>query len=153
MEAPTAGSVVLAGVLLKMGTYGFVRFLLPIVPKATMELMPWFMGLALIGVIYGALVAMIQKDMKKLVAYSSVSHLGLCMIGLFAMNPNGITGGMFQMINHGISTSALVPPGGHRLRAPAHPHDRGVRRAVQDHAGLRHRVHDHDHEQHRPARA
>ncbi len=107
VEAPTAGSVVLAGVLLKMGTYGFVRFLLPIVPKATVELMPWFMGLALTGVIYGALVAMIQKDMKKLVAYSSVSHLGLCMIGLFAMNPNGITGGMFQMINHGISTSAL----------------------------------------------
>ena len=107
VEAPTAGSVVLAGVLLKMGTYGFVRFLLPIVPRATMELMPWFMGLALIGVIYGALVAMIQKDMKKLVAYSSVSHLGLCMIGLFAMNPNGITGGMFQMLNHGISTSTL----------------------------------------------
>jgi NADH-quinone oxidoreductase subunit M len=107
VEAPTAGSVILAGILLKMGTYGFVRFLLPIAPKATMELMPWFMGLALIGVIYGALVAMIQKDMKKLVAYSSVSHLGLCMLGLFAMNPNGITGGIFQMINHGISTSAL----------------------------------------------
>jgi len=99
--------VVLAGVLLKMGTYGYVRFLLPIAPKATMELMPWFMGLALIGVIYGALVAMIQKDMKKLVAYSSVSHLGLCMLGLFAMNPNGITGGILQMLNHGISTSAL----------------------------------------------
>jgi NADH-quinone oxidoreductase subunit M len=107
VEAPTAGSVILAGVLLKMGTYGFIRFLLPIAPKATMELMPWFMGLALIGVIYGALVAMIQKDMKKLVAYSSVSHLGLCMIGLFAMNPNGITGGILQMLNHGISTSAL----------------------------------------------
>jgi NADH-quinone oxidoreductase subunit M len=107
VEAPTAGSVVLAGVLLKMGTYGFIRFLLPIAPKATMELMPWFMGLALIGVIYGALVAMIQKDMKKLVAYSSVSHLGLCMVGLFAMNPNGITGGILQMLNHGISTSAL----------------------------------------------
>jgi NADH-quinone oxidoreductase subunit M len=90
-----------------MGTYGFVRFLLPIAPKATMELMPWFMGLALIGVIYGALVAMVQKDMKKLVAYSSVSHLGLCMVGLFAMNPNGITGGILQMLNHGISTSAL----------------------------------------------
>jgi len=107
VEAPTAGSVILAGILLKMGTYGFVRFLLPIAPRATMELMPWFMGLALIGIIYGALVAMIQKDMKKLVAYSSVSHLGLCMLGLFALNPNGITGGIFQMINHGISTSAL----------------------------------------------
>jgi len=106
-EAPTAGSVILAGILLKMGTYGFLRFLLPIAPKATRELLPWFMGLALIGVIYGALVAMIQKDMKKLVAYSSVSHLGLCMLGLFALNPNGITGGIFQMLNHGISTSAL----------------------------------------------
>jgi NADH-quinone oxidoreductase subunit M len=107
VEAPTAGSVVLAGVLLKMGTYGFLRFLLPIAPSATKELMPWFMTLALIGVIYGALVAMIQKDMKKLVAYSSVSHLGLCMLGLFALNPNGITGGILQMLNHGISTSAL----------------------------------------------
>ena len=107
VEAPTAGSVVLAGVLLKMGTYGFLRFLLPIAPDATKELMPWFMTLALIGVIYGALVAMIQKDMKKLVAYSSVSHLGLCMLGLFALNPNGITGGILQMLNHGISTSAL----------------------------------------------
>ena len=107
VEAPTAGSVILAGVLLKMGTYGFLRFLLPITPKATVELMPWFMGLALIGVIYGALIAMIQKDMKKLVAYSSVSHLGLCMIGLFSLNPNGIMGSIFQMINHGISTSAL----------------------------------------------
>jgi len=107
VEAPTAGSVVLAGVLLKMGTYGFLRFLLPVAPDATKELMPWFMGLALIGVIYGALVAMIQKDMKKLVAYSSVSHLGLCMLGIFALNPNGITGGILQMLNHGISTSAL----------------------------------------------
>ncbi len=107
VQAPTAGSVILAGVLLKMGTYGFVRFLLPIAPDATKQLMPWFLALTLIGIIYGALVAMIQKDMKKLVAYSSVSHLGLCMLGIFALNPNGILGGMFQMINHGISTSAL----------------------------------------------
>jgi NADH-quinone oxidoreductase subunit M len=107
VQAPTAGSVILAGILLKMGTYGFVRFLLPIAPDATRALMPWFLGLALIGVIYGALVAMIQPDMKKLVAYSSVSHLGLCMLGLFALNPNGIMGGMFQMVNHGISTSGL----------------------------------------------
>ncbi len=107
VQAPTAGSVILAGILLKMGTYGFVRFLLPIVPDATKTLMPYFLTLTIIGIIYGALVAMIQKDMKKLVAYSSVSHLALCMLGLFAMNPNGIMGGMFQMINHGISTSAL----------------------------------------------
>jgi NADH-quinone oxidoreductase subunit M len=107
VQAPTAGSVILAGILLKMGTYGFVRFLMPIFPNALEILMPWFLGLAIIGIVYGALVAMIQKDMKKLVAYSSVSHLGMCMLGLFALNPNGIMGGMFQMINHGISTSGL----------------------------------------------
>jgi NADH-quinone oxidoreductase subunit M len=107
VQAPTAGSVILAAILLKMGTYGFVRFLLPIMPTATKDLMPWFLGLSLIGIIYGALVAMIQKDMKKLVAYSSVSHLGLCMLGLFALNPYGIKGGLFQMLNHGISTSGL----------------------------------------------
>nr|WP_320133143.1 NADH-quinone oxidoreductase subunit M [uncultured Holophaga sp.] len=107
VQAPTAGSVILAGILLKMGTYGFIRFLLPIVPDATRTLLPWFLTLTLIGLIYGALVAMIQKDMKKLVAYSSVSHLGLCMLGIFAMNPNGLQGAMFQMINHGISTSGL----------------------------------------------
>jgi NADH-quinone oxidoreductase subunit M len=107
VQAPTAGSVILAAILLKMGTYGFVRFLLPILPGATKDLMPWFLALALIGIIYGALVAMIQKDMKKLVAYSSVSHLGLCMLGLFALNPYGIKGGLFQMLNHGISTSGL----------------------------------------------
>jgi NADH-quinone oxidoreductase subunit M len=107
VQAPTAGSVILAAILLKMGTYGFVRFLLPILPGATKDLMPWFLTLALIGIIYGALVAMIQKDMKKLVAYSSVSHLGLCMLGLFALNPYGIKGGLLQMINHGISTSGL----------------------------------------------
>jgi NADH-quinone oxidoreductase subunit M len=107
VQAPTAGSVILAAILLKMGTYGFVRFLLPIMPTATKDLMPWFIALSLIGIIYGALVAMIQKDMKKLVAYSSVSHLGLCMLGLFALNPYGIKGGLFQMLNHGISTSGL----------------------------------------------
>ncbi len=107
VEAPTAGSVILAGVLLKMGTYGFLRFLLPILPDATKDLLPYFVFLAIVGIIYGALVALIQKDMKKLVAYSSVSHLGLCMLGLFALNPNGINGSIIQMINHGISTGAL----------------------------------------------
>lgn len=107
VQAPTAGSVILAGILLKMGTYGFVRFLLPILPDVTKTLMPFFLTLTITGLIYGALVAMIQKDMKKLVAYSSVSHLALCMLGVFSMNPNGIMGGMLQMINHGISTSAL----------------------------------------------
>ena len=107
VEAPTAGSVILAGVLLKMGTYGFLRFLLPIFPDATKALLPYFVFLAIVGIIYGALVALIQKDMKKLVAYSSVSHLGMCMLGLFALNPNGINGSIIQMINHGISTGAL----------------------------------------------
>ncbi len=107
VEAPTAGSVILAGVLLKMGTYGFLRFLLPIFPEATKALLPYFVFLAIVGIIYGALVALIQKDMKKLVAYSSVSHLGMCMLGLFALNPNGINGSIIQMINHGISTGAL----------------------------------------------
>ena len=107
VQAPTAGSVILAGILLKMGTYGFLRFLLPIAPDATRLLLPWFLALTLIGIVYGALVAMIQKDFKKLVAYSSVSHLAMCMLGLFALNPNGIMGGILQMLNHGISTSAL----------------------------------------------
>jgi NADH-quinone oxidoreductase subunit M len=106
-EAPTAGSVILAAVLLKMGTYGFVRFSLPILPEATMSLLPWLLLLSAIGIIYGALVAMMQKDMKKLVAYSSVSHLGFCMLGVFIVTPVALEGGILQMINHGISTGAL----------------------------------------------
>ncbi len=107
VEAPTAGSVILAGVLLKMGTYGFVRFSLPIVPEGTLKWMGWVAALSLIGIVYGALVAMAQKDMKKLVAYSSVSHMGFVMIGLFALNVAGLRGGILQMINHGLSTGAL----------------------------------------------
>jgi NADH-quinone oxidoreductase subunit M len=106
-EAPTAGSVILAGVLLKMGTYGFVRFSLPMMPDATRAFLPWLLGLSVIGVIYGALVAMAQPDWKKLVAYSSVSHLGFTMVGVFALNTDGLRGGVLQMINHGISTGAL----------------------------------------------
>jgi NADH-quinone oxidoreductase subunit M len=107
VEAPTAGSAVLAGVLLKLGTYGYVRFAMPLFPQATVDLTPIFFGLAIVGIIYGALVAMVQKDVKKLVAYSSVSHLGFVMLGLFALNLQGIEGGMLQMVNHGISTGAL----------------------------------------------
>ena len=107
VEAPTAGSVLLAGVLLKMGTYGFLRFSLPILPDATRRFLPWMLGLSVAGVIYGAMVAMVQKDWKKLVAYSSVSHLGLCMLGIFTLNTQGITGGVLQLVNHGISTGAL----------------------------------------------
>jgi NADH-quinone oxidoreductase subunit M len=107
VEAPTAGSVILAGVLLKMGTYGFVRFSLPMFPWATMYFMKPLLILALIGIIYGALVAMMQKDMKSLVAYSSVSHLGFVMLGVFAATPMSLQGGVLQMLNHGISTGAL----------------------------------------------
>ncbi len=107
VEAPTAGSVILAGILLKMGTYGFVRFSLPILPQATWDLLPWMVALSIVGIIYGALVAMAQKDMKKLVAYSSVSHLGFVMLGIFALNSAGLNGGILQMINHGLSTGAL----------------------------------------------
>ena len=107
VEAPTPGSVILAGVMLKMGTYGFLRFSIPIFPQAT-EHWSWvFLLMGVIGIIYGALVAMVQPDMKKLVAYSSVSHMGYILIGLFAMNEAGVTGGLYQMLNHGVSTGAL----------------------------------------------
>ncbi|MBI5177701.1 MAG: NADH-quinone oxidoreductase subunit M [Nitrospinae bacterium] len=107
VEAPTAGSVILAGVLLKMGTYGFLRFSLPLFPEAAQAAAWWISWLALIGIVYGALVAMVQEDIKKLVAYSSVSHLGFVVLGTFAFNLRGIEGGVMQMINHGISTGAL----------------------------------------------
>jgi len=115
VEAPTAGSVILAGVLLKMGTYGFVRFSLPFFPQVlssperflNMTTRGWMVGLSIVGIIYGALVSLMQKDMKKLVAYSSVSHLGFCTLGIFALNPAGLSGSVLQQINHGISTGAL----------------------------------------------
>ncbi len=107
VEAPTAGSVILAGVLLKMGTYGFLRFNMPLFPEAARTAAPWIALLAVIGIIYGAWVSFAQKDVKKLVAYSSVSHLGFVMLGLFALNSQGIQGGILQMINHGLSTGAL----------------------------------------------
>ncbi len=107
VEAPTAGSVILAGVLLKMGTYGFLRFNLPLFPEAAVRAAPWMALLATIGIIYGAAVSYAQADVKKLVAYSSVSHLGFVMLGLFALNPQGIQGAILQMVNHGLSTGAL----------------------------------------------
>ena len=106
-DAPTAGSVILAAVLLKMGTYGFIRFSLPILPDATVSFVPLIAGLSIVGIIYGALVALSQSDWKRLVAYSSVSHMGLVMLGMFALTPVGITGSIVQQINHGISTGAL----------------------------------------------
>jgi NADH-quinone oxidoreductase subunit M len=113
VEAPTAGSVILAGVLLKMGTYGFVRFGLPLFPAAAVEWTPWILALSLVGIVYGSLVAMVQADIKKLVAYSSVAHLGFVMLGLFAFSgdgrfsDHGVGGSVLQMVNHGLSTGAL----------------------------------------------
>lgn len=106
-EAPTAGSVILAGVLLKMGTYGFVRFSVPMLPEATRQNVWLMAALSIVAIIYGALVCMMQKDMKKLIAYSSVSHLGFCTLGIFALTPHGLAGSVLQQINHGISTGAL----------------------------------------------
>jgi NADH-quinone oxidoreductase subunit M len=107
VQAPTAGSVILAGVLLKMGTYGLIRFCLPLFPFATFRFLPYLAGLGIVGIIYGALVSMVQPDIKKLVAYSSVSHLGFVVLGIFALTEEGMQGSVIQMINHGLSTGAL----------------------------------------------
>ncbi|MBI4454481.1 MAG: NADH-quinone oxidoreductase subunit M [Acidobacteria bacterium] len=107
VEAPTAGSVFLASILLKMGTYGLIRFCLPLFPRSCIKLAPVAITLAIIGIIYGALVAMVQPDVKKLIAYSSVSHLGLVVLGIFSFNVEGLMGANYQMLNHGISTGAL----------------------------------------------
>ncbi len=106
-EAPTAGSIVLAAVMLKMGTYGFIRFCLPLFPEASLQAAPFMMGLAIVGILYGAVMAAVQVDWKRLVAYSSVSHLGFVMLGVFAINHNGLTGSVLQSVNHGVSTGAL----------------------------------------------
>lgn len=106
-EAPTAGSVILAGVLLKMGTYGFIRFCFPLFPDASVRFAPLFIALAVVGILYGAIVSAVQPDMKKLVAYSSVSHLGFVMLGLFSFNQQAWQGALIQMVNHGITTGAL----------------------------------------------
>jgi NADH-quinone oxidoreductase subunit M len=107
VEAPTAGSVILAGVLLKMGTYGFLRLALPLFPDAAVAFAPWIAGLSVVGILYGALVSLVQPDLKKLVAYSSVSHLGFCMLGIAALTTTAVTGSVYQMLNHGVSTGAL----------------------------------------------
>ncbi len=107
VEAPTGGSVVLAGILLKMGLYGFIRFACPLFPRASEAMTPFIVGLAVVGIVYGALIAWRQVDIKKLVAYSSVSHLGYCVLGLFALNTMATTGSIFQMLSHGVTTGAL----------------------------------------------
>jgi NADH-quinone oxidoreductase subunit M len=133
VEAPTAGSVILASVLLKMGTYGFIRFSLPLLPGASIE--PWIVQtmavLSIVAIIYGALVSLMQEDWKKLVAYSSVSHLGFCTLGIFALNPNGIAGSVLQQINHGISTGML-------FLIVGVAYERRHTRLIKDYGGLAH---------------
>lgn len=129
VEAPTAGSVILAGVLLKMGTYGFFRFAMPLFPDALIVAQPYLIALSVIGIVYGALVAMVQPDIKKLIAYSSVSHLGIVMLGLFALERTAIQGGLFQMLSHGISTGAL-------FLLVGVIYERTHSRAIAEHSGL-----------------
>ena len=129
VEAPTAGSVILAGVLLKMGTYGLIRFAFPLFPDAAIFFAPYIAVLAVIGIVYGALVAMVQPDMKKLVAYSSVSHLGFVVLGICALNANGMQGAVYQMVAHGVSTGGLFLRRRHAVRSAAHAPDLGIRRA------------------------
>jgi NADH-quinone oxidoreductase subunit M len=131
VEAPTAGSVILAGVLLKMGTYGLLRFCLPLFPEAAIDVAPYISVLAIIGIIYGALVAMVQPDLKKLVAYSSVSHMGLVVLGIFAFNMQGMQGATLQMLNHGLSTGAL-------FLLVGMIYDRRHTRQIADFGGLAH---------------
>ena len=131
VEAPTAGSVILAGVLLKMGTYGLLRFCLPLFPKASAALAPTISLLAIVGILYGALVALVQTDVKKLVAYSSVSHMGFIVLGIFAFNLQSIEGATYQMLNHGLSTGALFLLVG-MLYDRRHTH------LIQDFGGLAH---------------
>ena len=133
VEAPTAGSVILAGVLLKMGTYGLLRFAFPLFPDAAAYFAPYLAVLAVIGIIYGALVAMVQPDMKKLVAYSSVSHLGFVVLGITAMNVQGMQGAVYQMLNHGVSTGALFLIVGMLS-------DRRHTRLIAEYGGLKHVV-------------
>ncbi len=134
VEAPTAGSVILAGVLLKMGTYGFLRFNIPLFPEATVQAAPWIALFATIGIIYGAAVSYAQADVKKLVAYSSVSHLGFVMLGLFALNSQGMAGRDPADDQPRSQHGRVVPPRRHDLRTDAYPRDQSLWRVVEDHA-------------------
>ena len=145
VEAPTAGSVILAAILLKMGGYGFIRFSIPMFPDASLYFAPFVFALSVIAIIYTSLVALMQEDIKKLIAYSSVAHMGFVTMGLFTLTAQGIQGAMFQMVSHGIVSGALFLCVGRGLRPSSHPRNRGLwRPRVQDaalrgrHDGLHH---------------
>ena len=129
VEAPTAGSVILAAILLKMGGYGFLRFSLPMFPHASMDFAPLIFALSVIAIVYTSLVALVQEDMKKLIAYSSVAHMGFVTMGIFALTTQGIAGGIFQMISHGHRVGRAVPLRRRRLRPHAHARDLRLWRA------------------------
>ena len=136
VQAPTPGSVILAGVMLKMGGYGLIRLAFPLFPDAAVYFAPLLATLSVIAIVYGALVAMVQPDMKKLVAYSSVSHMGFVVLGIAAMNVQGVQGASYQMLAHGVSTGGAVLPGRHAVGPPAHAPDQRVRRPQDGDAAL-----------------
>ena len=141
VEAPTAGSVILAAILLKMGGYGFLRFSLPMFPLASHEFAPLVFALSVIAIIYTSLVALVQEDMKKLIAYSSVAHMGFVTMGIFAATTQGVAGGIFQMVSHGIVSGALFLCVGVVYDRMHTPRDRGLWRPRQPHAALCRGVH------------
>ena len=152
VEAPTAGSVILAGILLKMGGYGFLRFSLPMFPLASQEFAPLVFALSIVAIIYTSLVALAQEDVKKLIAYSSVAHMGFVTMGIFSFTVQGVDGAIFQMLSPRPRLGRAVPVRRRRLRPHAHARDRRLRRARQPHAALRLRLHGVHAGQRRPAR-
>ncbi len=142
VEAPTAGSVILAGVLLKMGTYGFMKLGFPLFPDATREITPLIQALAVVSIVYGACLALVQDDIKKIIAYSSISHLGYVMLGLASLDILGIQGAVIQMVSHGLIAARAVPHGRHDLRALPHARARRVRRNRETAAGVLGVLHD-----------
>ena len=136
VEAPTGGSVLLAGVLLKMGAYGFLRFMLPMTPDAVADVRGLLVALSVVAIIYGALVAMVQPDLKKLIAYSSVSHMGFVTLGIFSGSQTGIDGAIILMMSHGLVNWRTIPRRGRRLRPGAHAADRRHGRPRDPHARL-----------------
>ncbi len=153
VEAPAAGSLMLASVMLKMGTYGLMRFCLPMFPTAARENAPWIVVLAIIGIVYGALVAMVQPNLKKLVAYSSVSHLGFVVLGIFSFTQMGLDGAVYLMLTHGISTGALFVLVGFLYDRQSLAGDLRLRRRRDRGALAVHDLPDHDARQHRAAHA